>query len=191
MTVARRVCRQWKLVIEDLFAKQQRLELGNRLGSSMNSQCCDHFSVPPSDHTVLIDHHLIMRSHGTSIMRRHCVSSAVEFVLKYCKSVTILYIGDEWRRLVNRLLKVLGKQIICLAAETIDVKESHFMLMPQLRHIHCKRICYRESANIFHFCPLLTHIVSRRVNYESLFALPSGVQVHDEEQMDRYSELAD
>ena len=71
------------------------------------------------------------------------------------------------------------------------MRAESLLLLPNLNHLNCRRILFRESDNLFELCPRLQVVVCTRLNYESLFALPDGVQLQDEEQRQRYLDLTD
>lgn len=183
--ITRRVCVHWRNVVHDLLHRQQELRLG-----SFHMQSYDTDLESRWKHEVSLLHYVpdSLLEDGNGRLRGN---SLIAFVSKYCSNVITIEMGDDWNKYLNSVLISFGNKIECLRTQITDMRERHLRMLPNLRVLECRRLCYRETGNLFEFCPKIQSVTCTRMNYESLYGMPEGVQVYDEDQRDRYQAYED
>ena len=121
------------------------------------------------------------------------VASLIAFLSTHATSLSVMRIGVSFSRFMLPLLRLLGPRIRCLTVLG-DMRRRQLELLPLLVHLETSgRVLYRESESVFDVCPSVRRIVCRRLNYESLYAIPGmeaseeAVVIADREQEQRYA----
>ena len=183
--VSRRVCMQWRDVVHDLLAKQQQIQLGS---FQLDFEHWDPDKRWKHEVSWLNKVPDSLLESGRS---RLIGNSLMVFIGKYCPNLIMIEMGQNWNKHLNVILKSHGKRIECLKTQITDLRLRHLCLLLNIRELECKRICYRETGNLFEICPKIRSVICARMNYDSLYAIPAGVHVYDEGQRDRYQAFED